>query len=501
LYYHPSELKPGAMALMNAGDKPVLAVWKYGKGRVATLALSAQGEPEPGELPFWEWSDMPRLVAAVGEWLIAAQPALPGVTQASDETSRRALDALAIMDAGRDETKRAAKLASLSAKCRDRAFALDLAAAVNTLQDTPDRRFVEDVLDAVKPYVDTRFAKEADLLIESGDAGKAALGIRLLGLIKQEGTAARLVRYLNQGMHGVGTEKKRDEGILDGMGGAAEAILDSDDRIKLAAAQATADLGDVACLEALKRATTAFSSKRSQFGETSDANETSEEAYQQSLGSRCVLGDTEAVRPFIAAILRDADLIHQYNNCRDDMLAYTMMKDRQFVRQLTLGTKLVPLILRRQDKCLEMLRRMPYSVAPGLVAALSGAWDPDYVRIANAALVETPVRKLTPEAVGALLPLLTDNELPELRRLVFRQSLTRNNGKLPDEARGVVRSLAASTNAVSAFFALQVAPQLDPKDRVQVISAATQHADPEIRRLAGLSLSLLTDEEKRQVGK
>lgn len=62
--------KPEAWVELGAGDLPLLVCGTYGEGRVAILAGTAMGDPQPGETPYWEdpaWLDnMAKLI----QWLV-----------------------------------------------------------------------------------------------------------------------------------------------------------------------------------------------------------------------------------------------------------------------------------------------------------------------------------------------------------------------------------------------------------------------------------------------
>ena len=61
--------KDGARTTLEAGDHPALIVGRYGKGRVATLALSPMGSPKKGETAWWAWNDWPQLLKNIFTWM------------------------------------------------------------------------------------------------------------------------------------------------------------------------------------------------------------------------------------------------------------------------------------------------------------------------------------------------------------------------------------------------------------------------------------------------
>ena len=70
LYWrHRVTPKPGAVVAVTAGGEPVLITGTYGQGRVAVFAGTALGEPNGQEVPFWQWSDWPRLLQNTITWV------------------------------------------------------------------------------------------------------------------------------------------------------------------------------------------------------------------------------------------------------------------------------------------------------------------------------------------------------------------------------------------------------------------------------------------------
>ena len=66
VYYHQAEVRPGAQVLVAAGNVPLVVETKAGKGRIVVLLASVLGEKSPqAAVPFWEWKDWPRLMAAI----------------------------------------------------------------------------------------------------------------------------------------------------------------------------------------------------------------------------------------------------------------------------------------------------------------------------------------------------------------------------------------------------------------------------------------------------
>ncbi len=67
---HRLRPKPEAWVELGAGDQPLLICGTFGKGRVAVLASTALGDPQPGQTPYWEdptWLDN---MAKLMHWLV-----------------------------------------------------------------------------------------------------------------------------------------------------------------------------------------------------------------------------------------------------------------------------------------------------------------------------------------------------------------------------------------------------------------------------------------------
>ena len=68
-WLHDVEPKPDARVLMLAGDKPLLVVGRYGKGKVACFLGAPCGEASRGHTAFWNWPGWDRLMQNTLAWL------------------------------------------------------------------------------------------------------------------------------------------------------------------------------------------------------------------------------------------------------------------------------------------------------------------------------------------------------------------------------------------------------------------------------------------------
>ena len=217
------------------------------------MAFTAEGEAGDDRLAFWEWGDWPRLMASTMRWLTAGQGKESAPPVNSAET-RKALEDLMAPSAEEDPAPRMNKMNNLLSRCHDKAFAKHILEIVSGFDGTPNRPFVEAVARAVRPYVDAEFAKPALALIDSGNPGKVSLGLQVLGMCRTPDDAAIIIKYLERGSAalrsggGDGAEGGLDELVTQARSG----DNGDDQRIRLAAAIALANLGDPKHLAALK---------------------------------------------------------------------------------------------------------------------------------------------------------------------------------------------------------------------------------------------------------
>ena len=68
-WHHFVTPKADTEVVLKAGDKPVLILGRYGKGKVAVLTLSPTGLGAEGETQWWDWEGWPQLVKNIFTWL------------------------------------------------------------------------------------------------------------------------------------------------------------------------------------------------------------------------------------------------------------------------------------------------------------------------------------------------------------------------------------------------------------------------------------------------
>ena len=80
-WHHFVKPKAGAQTVLQAGDKSVLILGRYGKGKVAVLTLSPTGIADKGETAWWNWDGWSPLVKNVFRWLNESAPGSPVPTE------------------------------------------------------------------------------------------------------------------------------------------------------------------------------------------------------------------------------------------------------------------------------------------------------------------------------------------------------------------------------------------------------------------------------------
>lgn len=483
-YYHPIVPKPNAQVWATADGKPVVIVGEFGKGRVGVIAATAEGDPGPDQLAFWEWGDTPKLTAAVCRWLVSA----PREKQkfVIDEQARKDLEKLAVPNPGEKEGERRRLLRKLLAKCRDKAFAREILDTINNAESDPDRRFVKAVDRAIQPFVDEEFYEDAEALIESGEVGKAALGLRILGRCGKEDAGDLLKLFLEKGIGGF-TEGGDVDDLLDPGGGiSVDSGLEigGNERLKLAAILGLGDLGVRTAMKDLRKTTTEYSRKRPKITEATDIPDLNENIYQQSLATRCILGDKHAVGPFLDAILMNTEEIEQFMNALETMLVNK--DDKKLMNMRKVGRIRLPVLQRRQALCREKLSRLPVSMMNTFVQKITKRCHPILTPFAFAALARASKAKPDSETASSLLQLIRDCNIPELRLLAVRYIIRAEDPKLDADLASSLKEMAASPELTSSIFALRTATRLKQADRRAIVESAQKHSNPKVRRMAGL---------------
>jgi uncharacterized membrane protein len=115
------EPRPGAEVWLTAGGKPALVAGSFEKGRVAAVALTANGEAPAGALAFWDWPDWPRVLGRAIDWAARKSDSKKGSSDEVRLLAREEILALGMGDAvGEDVVRRA--LARPTAESADALF-------------------------------------------------------------------------------------------------------------------------------------------------------------------------------------------------------------------------------------------------------------------------------------------------------------------------------------------------------------------------------------------
>lgn len=216
-YVHHLVPKEGARVQVKAGAQPALISGTYGKGRVVACALTVNGNPEAGALPFWDWKDWPVLLGQAVAWAGADRPEGTLAPKASGGPKPLTENEISAMET------------SLGAPPKDfvaRALVRPDARTAKLLFDlaVPEGDEPKCALDAVAaallPYAQPDWAPRlktlADPMNPNIETRKAAL--LLLGASRNPIGYADLTRAL--------TDKRTELAAMDGLGamGKAEAI-------------------------------------------------------------------------------------------------------------------------------------------------------------------------------------------------------------------------------------------------------------------------------------
>ncbi len=504
LFHHPVRPKDGALVLAAIGDKPAVLAWNCGKGRVAAMAITAEGQAGDGQLAFWEWGDWPRLMASVMRWLTAEQGKEP--PPANSAATRKALEDLMAPAADEDPGPRMNKMNNLLSRGHDKAFAKDILEIMSGFDGTPGRPLVEAIARTVRPYVDAEFAKPAMALVDSGNPGKVALGLQVLGMCRTPEGAATILKYLERGAAALKSS---------GGGGGAEGGLDElvtqarsgdngdDQRIKLAAAIAIGNLGDPKNLPALKAVPPPPTGKAAaadgELGELTDLNEN---LLQQLLAARARLGDAAAVGPFLDEVMANILKIEHYVNYMDVMLLDP--DDKELIRGRKVAVQRLPILRQRQVLCMDVLGQFPDSVYPAVGADLAKRGDERLAPFAYAALSGAAGKPVKPETAAAFLPAVEKCNVRELRRLALNMVLAGGDAALKQKLGETLAALAAGKETNAAMFAIRSASRLPAEARCPILSAALKNPDERVRRIAKASICLAPPDKRdalsRQAG-
>ena len=402
-WYHDGlTLKPGASVLLTAGGKPLLITGTCGKGRVAVYAGTVLGDPQTGQLPFWEWKDWPTIMAATIDWLTAPQRASDSSLSAE---GRSALTTRLLGNRVKHASEIIPRLTRAARVCHDRATAhLLLDAILNLEGEVPlDVADMADV--AVRPFVDASFAPVIDTLRNAPRSSEISLALRLQGQMRAPGTCEKLEDALANPTAGAGGGP---QDTLEGGGGGKDAVVEDDKdvsfAVRLGALEGLGNLGDPAALSALQTAIKKQLRLRSDPAKFPHEVTQDDELYQEAVLSALRCGDAAQAGPLVDLLLENRYVFVRMMSILDspdypgpEHLADHLLRVRV--------TKALPRVWERQEQLYRKLNDLPDQVLPALAARLAVEDDTRAVPIAFA-IFGSGFRKanthLPPTAVEAL---------------------------------------------------------------------------------------------------
>jgi uncharacterized membrane protein len=396
-WWHPLTPKPGATVLLTADGKPLLVVGAYGKGRVAVFGGTVMGETPAGKLPFWQWDGWPSLLGETMQWLVTNTTATSPVLSAE---GRAKLSTQLFGSGVKKAPVQAALISQYSNLCNDAETAKILLNGVAELEGDAPQWLIDQVSSATRPYVDGAFVETVQPLLESGQAQKVSLGLRVLGHTKTPTAQATLEQALKTGEVG----EQENQGALDAGG----QILEDPDyvqyAVRLGALEGLGQLGNPASIPTLRSLLQRLArtkSKTDDIGVFLLAKD--DELYLQAALAALRCGDPEAAGPVV-----DALLAHRYVLIRQIRLldtGYTGM----FGNDVNLKTKLASIreqfsrVFARQPQLDGQLTGLPLAVWPALAKRIAAEEDPLVIPLAFSAFGHAFSNPALPPAVAAIL--------------------------------------------------------------------------------------------------
>ncbi len=221
-YFHTLVPAAGAKVQVKVGDQPALISGVFGKGRVVACALTVNGEPDAGVLPFWEWKEWPVVLGQALAWAGGARPAGVAPPQGPAAPSSAAKGAATSADLGLAELG----LAELPKDFVKQALAHPDEATAKTLLDLATTEngeatcTLDVVLPAILPYAKPEWA---DKLKTAADTWNPNLETRKAALILMGASRSPLAYDL---LVKAVKEKKTELAAMEGLGrlGQVEAI-------------------------------------------------------------------------------------------------------------------------------------------------------------------------------------------------------------------------------------------------------------------------------------
>ena len=495
----PVQLKDGVEVLLTADGQPLLVRWTVGNGRVVVFTGTVCGVSQPGQLTFWDWDGWPIVLSDVLAWLAQVPPAPQQLAGSEDPDYVKKLARLAELaepdigellladedpDAGfgskEKEGEAFGEIAALASACRDRAYAM---AVVNALAESATEFNVasaESVYACISSYVSGgEFGQLALALVDSDNAGRAAIGLRLLGRTKAPEGRRIVLKYWADGLEALGgqqTDSIRRMGAPDG----------EDERLRLAAVRAVIDYADSQMLPDFQQASASW------------ARQGSSEAFLVQLNAdlaaemqvaKCAMGDARAAVGLLKMLIDNDRKIEAH---LDTLQRPVYVMTKQIARERSIAQSEIPLLRARSRR---LGAAMSCISEAGLLALAesSDQWQgPSAARYLQGCLARPSGEMPSEPARGALLRIMESSRLPSIRALCVQRLLGCDHPRL-------TASLAklAGGDAADARFAISQVPLLSIAEREPVVSAALANSEPSVRQAAVRAICLLATDDQQ----
>jgi len=494
--HDPIHLKDGVKVLLVADGKPLLVAWEVGKGRVMLLTATPCGIPAQGKLPFWDWSGWPLLMADVlgylartpeiSEWSAPHDPEYEQKLQRLEELAEPNIDELLLgdedpsMGAGRKEQAGEAfvEISKLMSTCRDRRFARAVARALTESQTQFNVDQAEKAFSCIGAWADeASFGKLGLRLAKSDNAGRAALGLRLLGRSQLTEGKTLAVGFLAEGLAALENplpEVIQRSGAPDG----------EDERLRLSAVRAAAAYSDPGMLETFRSAADQWRRDKSSEPMLQHLNADLED---EVLSAMCLMGDGNAGAKLLEAMIANTEAIHRALDLLDTPVFGT---DRRTGRERRLAAESVPLLRARNARIENVLTHMPDSALPVTAESIRDLRGTD-IEIYLLPSLSAGEGRPSGATAEALLKIMVGCPVVAVKTVCARRLRDGHGERLA----GVLAELACG-NRLDGLFAVSQIVSLPPEQRVAIIRAALEHQDAAVRRASVRAVPLSGEQDR-----
>lgn len=498
LYAHDGlTLRAGAEVLIGAAGKPVLIRHSVGKGRVALFAGTVCGEPEPGELAFWDWDGWPMILSHVLEWLVRTPTtAAPAETATRDPKYGEKLaelkgltdvDVDGMFDEEEDGGMAAPKSGSdtlgrilkLAPACRDREYALAVVRALAESGTSFEVPTAEEVFKPIQEYVSGKeFAGPGQDLASASVAGRVALGLRILGRAKAPEGHAIVLKYAARGLSGL-PKPPGQESLSPSM----RVETGEDERLRLAAVRAVADYADRVLLTPFRKAVSAWEKTKSPPPEVVELQQDLEEEIQVAL---CLMGDGRAAVTVVNTMVQNSLNIEMNLDITQRPL---YVPTPAIVSERKQAERAIPFLRARNARLARTLARFPETGLP-LLAESAAEWKGEFADVfLQACLAERDDRPPDEGTCAALLRIVEECQLRGTRTLCACRVSEAGDGGLPDALTKLSKG-----QEEDALFALSRLPFMPADGREGILRNGLEHKSPSVRRTAVRAIVLVSEE-------